>query len=63
MMTALIIVGSLSSIGSLFVIAAGLAARRPMPAFERGVEPVEVEGRTLRGRSPRPTLLMPAVSH
>lgn len=64
MMTALFIFGAMSVLGFLFVVAAGAAARRPMPEFAPADESVEFDVyRVESGRSRPRALLLPAVSH
>ena len=61
MMIAIIAVGVLNLIGLAFVLAAGVAAKRPMPRHEASEEGTREEY-VVKPRPARP-LLVPAVSH
>ena len=63
MMTALIAVGALNLLGLTFVVAAGRAAKRPMPRPGVSTEGFEEASYVAKPRSSRPRLLVPAVSH
>ena len=63
MMTALIAVGALNLLGLTFMVAAGRAAKRPMPQAGAGTEAFGEAEYVAKPRSSRPRLLVPAVSH